>query len=80
MAQRLKGAHVRFLRQVTKLKSKMLREGLWQEMAAEKVLQGAGTEPIQTYLYMRQAEVTEWFALQPISDVCVMEKGYEGEG
>ena len=34
MAHRLAGVHVGFLQQVTKLKAKKMREGLWRKMAA----------------------------------------------
>ena len=48
MAQRLEGVHVGFLRQVIKFKAKILKDGLWRKVAAEKVLQGAGKKPLQT--------------------------------
>ena len=43
----------------------------------KKVLQGAGTHPLRTYMYWRQAKVAEWVALRPIFDVCARETGYE---
>ena len=58
MAQRLEGVHVGFLIQVTKLKEKRPKEGSWQKLAADKVLQGAETQQLQTYLDKRQAIVT----------------------
>ena len=57
MAQRLEGLHVGFLIRVKKLKAKRLKEGFWRKVAADKVLQGAGTQLLQTYLDMRQATV-----------------------
>ena len=49
-------------------------------MAAVKLLQGARTQPIQTYLDMRQAIETEWVALHHIFGVCAEDMGYEGGG
>ena len=42
MDQRLERVYVGFLEYVTKLKAKILRDGSWRKMAAEKFLQGAG--------------------------------------
>ena len=70
MAQSLEGVHVGLLRQVKNLKAKSMEEGLWQKVAADRVLQGAGTQPLQTYLERRQAKVAEWVALRPIFEVC----------
>ena len=80
MTQRLEGFHVRLLRQMTKLKAKNLKEGLWRKVAAEKVLQGAGTQLIQNYLERRKATVAEWVALRSIFEVCARETGYGGGG
>ena len=44
------------------------------------MLQGVGTQPLQTYLDRSQAAVAEWVALRPIFDVCVMGTGYEVGG
>ena len=63
-----------------KFKAKRLREGSWRKLAADKVLQGAGTQPLQTYLDRRYATVAEWVALRPIFDVRARERGYEGGG
>ena len=69
MAQRLGVVHVGFLQKVTKLKAKILRDGSWQKVAEENVLQEAGTQPLQTYLDRRKATVAELVALRPIFDV-----------
>ena len=66
-----------FLRQVKKLKTKGLRGGLWQKAAEKKIIQGSGTQPIQTYLDRRQATLTEWGDLRTIFDVCTMKMVYE---
>ena len=47
---------------------------------AEAVLQGEGTQLLQTYVDIRQATVMEWVPLRPILDVCTRETGYEGGG
>ena len=70
MTYRLEGVHVGFLQQVTKSKAKTLRDELWRKAATEKLLQGATTQPLQTYFDRRQAIVAEWVALRPIFDVC----------
>ena len=77
ISQRSEGGHVGFLRQVKKLKTKKLRDGLWHKAAANKILQGSGTQPIQTYLDRRQATVAEWGDLRTIFDVCTMKMVYE---
>ena len=59
MAQRLEVFHVGFLRQVTELKSKRLRDGSWHKVVIEKVIQGAGRQQLQTYLDRRQEKVAE---------------------
>ena len=69
-----------FLRQATKLKAKNMKDGSWQKVAAEKVLRGAGTQLLQTYLKRRQVTVAEWLALRTIFDVYARETGYEGGG
>ena len=78
MAQRLEVVHMGFLQQVTKSKTKLLRDELWQKSEAKKVLQGVDTQPLQTYLEKRQAIVAEWVVLRPIFDVCARDTGYEG--
>ena len=76
MAQSLEGVHVGFLRQVKNLKAKRLRDGSWRKVAVEKVLQGTGTQPLQTYLDRRQTTVAERVALRPILEVFTNETGY----
>ena len=80
MAKKLEGVHMGFLRQVTRLKAKRLKDGSWQKVASDRVLQGAGTQPLQTYIGRRQATVAEWVALRPIFEVYAKETGYEGGG
>ena len=69
MAQRLEVLHVVLLRQVAKLKSKRLRDGLWRKAVAKKVLQEDETQLLQTYLESRKEIVAEWVALRPTFDV-----------
>ena len=46
----------------------------------EKVVQGVGKQPLQTYLDRGQATVAEWVGLRTIFDVCARETEYEGGG
>ena len=80
IAQRLEGVYVGFLRQVKKLNPKRIKDGSWQKVTSDRVLQGEGTKLIQTYLEIRQATVVEWVALQTIFEVCARDVGYEGGG
>ena len=78
MTQRLEEVHIGLLRHVTKLKERRLKDDSWQKVAADRVIQGAGTKPLHTYLYRRQEIVAEWVTLQPIFEVCVRQTGYKG--
>ena len=80
MTQRLEGVHVGFLRQVTKLKGKRLRYGLWLKVVVDTVLQGSGKQPIQNYLEKSKATVAESLDLRHIFDVCIRETTYERGG
>ena len=62
MTEKLEGAHVGFLRQVKRMKAKRQKES-WRKVASVRVLQGAGTQPLQTYIDRRQATVAEWVDL-----------------
>ena len=72
--QKLEGVHVGFLIQVSNSKANRLREGLWRKVETKTVLQGARTQPLQTYLGMRQETVLDCVALRPIFQC--MYKGY----
>ena len=63
-----------------KVKGMRLRDRSCWKAASKIVLQGAETQPIQTYLDRRQATVSEWVALRPRFNVCARETGYEGGG
>ena len=69
-----------FLRQVLRLKAKSLTDGSWHKAALDIVLQGAGTQPILTYIGRRQATVAEWVALRPNFELGAKETGYKGGG
>ena len=60
MLQNLKGVHVGFLRQVTRMKAQRLGEETWRKAGAGRVLQATGTKPIREYISKRQAMVSEW--------------------
>ena len=70
MSQRILGAHVSFLRQITHKQASWQRDGYWRQMKAEEVLQGAGTQMLRNYVARRQATVAEWVTTIPIFDVC----------
>ena len=69
MIQRLEGAHVSFLRQVTRKQAMQRRDGFCLKVMEEAVLQGAGTHTLRTYVDRKQAIVAEWVASRPIFDV-----------
>ena len=69
MIQRIEGAHVSFLRQVTSKQAMRRRDRYWKKVPAEEVLQGAVTQTIKTCVARRQAEVTDWVANRPIFDL-----------
>ena len=80
MMQILEGAHVGLLRQVIVKQEIWRRDGSWRQVMEKVVLQGAGTQPLRTYLDRRQVTFSDWVALRPIFDVCAIETGYEGGG
>ena len=49
-------------------------------MAADTVIEKAGTQILGTYIDRRQATVAEWVASLPILEVCERETGYKGGG
>ena len=73
MKNKLEGVHVGFLRQVTRMQAKSNKDGTWKNVALERVLQGAGKQPLQTYIDRRTVE--EWVDSRPIFDICVKETG-----
>ena len=79
-AEKLKGVHVSFMRQVTGMKAQKLGDENWQKEGAGGVIQEEGTKPLQDYINRRQVTVAEWVALRPIFKVCAKETGYEGGG
>ena len=66
MIQRLEGAHVSFLWQATRENATRKMDGSWQQVTAESVLQGAGTQTFRKYVDRRQATVAEWLNTQTI--------------
>ena len=69
MAQKFECVHVVFLQQVIGNKMQRIGDNSWLRVALESVLQVAGTKPIKTYIYKRQATVAEWVDLRPIFGV-----------
>ena len=70
MIQRLEGAHVSFLRQVTCNQEMWRRDGSWRQVPEEAVLQGEGTKTLKTHASRLQTTVAEWVATRTIFDVC----------
>ena len=80
MTHRMEGFHEGFLRKLTNLKAKILRDGLWRKVVVDKVLQGSGTKLLLKYLDRRQGKVEKWVALRPIFDVFARDTSYTGGG
>ena len=80
MVNKLEGVHMGFLRQVTRMKEQRLGDETWKNMGPDRVLQAAGTKPLQEYINKNQATVAEWVSLLLIFEVCAKYTGYEGGG
>ena len=78
MMQKLEGAHVSFLRKVTRIQAERRRDGYWRQVKADEFLLGVGTQTLRKHVDRQQATVAEWVATRPIFDVCARETGYEG--
>ena len=63
-----------------KVKDKVTEGRVVEEGGDKKLLQGMGTQPLQTYLDRRQVTVVEWVDLRPIIGVFTRDTGYEGGG
>ena len=59
ISQRIKAAHVSFLRQVTRKQATWRRDGSWRHITSEEVIQGAGTKMLRTYVVRRQETAAE---------------------
>ena len=70
MAQRLEVFQVGLLIPVMKLKARMLKDGLWRKVVADKLIKGSGTQLLQMYVDRRQATMAELVALHTIFKVC----------
>ena len=77
MLQNIEGLHVSFLRQMTGMKDQRLGDETWRKEKADRMLQAAGTKPLQEYTNKRQEKVAEWGTLRPILKVCAKETRYE---
>ena len=64
--------------QITVHKENQQKDRTWRSKAVEKVLKDLGTQSLRAYIYNWQAIVAKWVRLQPILEVCDMEKGYKG--
>ena len=59
MSSNIEGVHVGFLRRIMGQRAVQQEDGTWRQVAAEKVLEKAGTQSLGTYIYMSQATVAE---------------------
>ena len=75
MSRNLEGLHVGLLRRITGQREVQQEDRTWRQVAAEKVLEKAGTQSLITYIGRRQATVAEWVALRTILEVCDRETG-----
>ena len=66
MTNKLEGVYLVFLQQVTRMEAKRHKDGYWWKVALDKVLQGAGTQLLYTYIKRSQGTVVEWVALWTI--------------
>ena len=48
MEKKLEGVHVGLLDQVMKMKAKIQKDGSWRKVASDRVIHGAGAQPLQT--------------------------------
>ena len=66
MSSNIEGVHVGFLRRIMGQRAVQQEDGTWRQVAAEKVLDKAGTQSLGNYFDRRQATVAEWVASCPI--------------
>ena len=59
LSQRIEGAHVGFLRQVTCKQEMRRSDGYWRQVLAEEVLQEAEIQTLRTYVARRPETVAE---------------------
>ena len=78
MENKLKGVHVGFIFQVTRMKAKSQKDGSWRKVGLGRVIQGAGTQPLQNHIDRRQMKVAEWVDLLTTFEVCANKTGCEG--
>ena len=62
-----------FMQQVTGMMDQRQGEETWIKEGAERVLQAAGTKPLQEYINKSQETVAEWVSLWPIFKICAKE-------
>ena len=80
MSRKLEGVNMGFLRQIMGQRAVRRKERNWRQVAAEKVLEKAGTHSLGAYTDRRQTTVAEWVELRPILEVCDRETSYKGGG
>ena len=80
MSRKLEGVNMGFLRQIMGQRAVRRKERNWRQVAAEKVLEKAGTHSLGAYTDRRQTTVAEWVELRPILEVCDRDTSYKGRG
>ena len=53
MSRNMKGVHIGFLRQITLQMAVRQESGTWSQVEAEKVLEKAENQSLETYIYRR---------------------------
>ena len=68
--------NVGLLRWITGKTAVQQEDMTWGQVAADKVLEKAGTHSLGTYIERRQATVVEWMASRSILEICDRDTGY----
>ena len=62
------------------IKTRRLGDETWRKEGVGRVIQAAGTKPLQEFINKRQATVAKWVAPWTILEVCKNKRGYKGGG
>ena len=72
--------HTGFLRKITGKRAQQIVDGTWETPGAEVIWEAAETQLEMTYIGRRHATVAQWVELQPILEMCAVERGYKWGG
>ena len=78
MDKKVEVSHMAFLRHIMGMQAQQIVDETWDTSGAGVVREAVGTQSEMIYIGRQQATVAQWVALQPIFELCVGEKGYEG--